>query len=151
MRNLGTSLLIAAVLGAGSLMAAGAASADPLGGKEPWSFTPQNRAALAIAIKSAEDGDSVNGGSGGGTTIVCGGTSGAGGDGSNGSGSSATANNTCVIVNNSDGAIVDVDQDSIGDQNSNANTNTSSSTSNNSSGPSGSIDEVAAILGGRRQ
>lgn len=147
MKILGTSLLAWAVAGMGALAGASSASADALGGKEPWNFTPQNRAALAIAIKNAEDGTSE--GSGGGTTIICGGTSGAGGDGSTGSGSQATANNTCVIVSNSDGAIVDVDQVSAGDQDADANANSTSSSS--SSTPSGSIDEVAAILGGIRQ
>jgi hypothetical protein len=59
------------------------------------------------------------------------------------------------VVTNSDGAIVSVGQDSIGDQTStaNANSTSSSSTTNNSnkSKSGGSIDEVAAILGGRAQ
>lgn len=147
MNTVKAALLATAVVGVGSFMGVSAASADPLGGKDPWNFTPQNRAAIAIAIRNAEEGTGEGGG--GGTTVVCGGTSGAGGDGSNGSGSSATGNSTCVIVNNSDGAIVDVDQASAGNQSSSSSTNTTSSTSNNSSGPHGSIDEVAAILSGR--
>lgn len=154
MKTLSIGLLVAAAIGTGSLTICGAAAADPLGGKEPWNFTPQNRAAIAIAIKNVEDGNGAGGVGGGGTTVLCGGTSGAQGDGSTGSGASATANSSCVIVNNSDGAIVSVGQDSYGDQSAEADTESSSSTSNNtlqsqSNGPTGSIDEVAAILGGR--
>lgn len=128
------------------------AIADALGGKEPWNFTPVNRAGLAVVIKNVEDGNGTGGaGSGGGTTVVCGGTSGGSGDGSSGAGSSATANNTCVIVNNSDGAIVDVDQDSDGNQSSSSTSQTSSTTNNNPNQPRGSIDDVAAILNGRSQ
>ncbi len=123
----------------------GTASADPLGGKEPWNFTPVNRAGLAVAIKQVEDPNSgVAGGGGSGTTIVCGGTSGGQGEGSTGSGSSATANNNCVIVNNSTGVIIDTDQDSVGNQNS-------SSNASSNSNPGGSIDDVSAILSGNKQ
>ena len=122
---------------------------DPLMGKSPWNFTPQNRAALAIAIKNIEDGHGAGGvGSGGGTTVLCGGTSGAQGDGASGAGASATANSNCVIISNSDGAIVTVDQKSKGDQDAGASSQSESHTTNNAA-PSGSIDEVAAILGGR--
>ena len=144
MRKLAIGLMTCAGLAAPALLS-GAAVADPLGGKEPWNFTPQNRGALAIAIKNVEDGKGAGGdGTGGGTTIVCGGTSGASGDGATGTAAKAQANSTCVIVNNSDGAIVDVDQTSVGNQSAEAETETS-----NSSGPSGSIDEVAAVLAGR--
>ncbi len=142
MRKFGTVAVPLVLLAA---LTAGPTRADPLGGKEPWNFTPVNRAGLAIAIKQAEDGDKAGGGSGGGTTIVCGGTSGGSGDGSVGSGSSATANNNCIIINNSDGAIVDVDQHSNGNQSSNSNANSTSSTTNHS------IDEVSDILNGGKQ
>ena len=143
-------LLMGALTGlaCGVTMAASAGIAladDPLMGKAPWSFTPVNRAGLAIAIRDAEQGGT--GGSGGGTTVVCGGTSGSSGDGSNGSGASSTANNTCVIVNNSSGAIVNVDQDSQGNQSSHSSSKTKSKTAAKSQ----SIDEVAAILEGRSQ
>jgi hypothetical protein len=139
------ALLLTAVCGAFAL-SAGASQADPLGGKEPWNFQPQNRAGIAATIKAIEDGGNGSGGSGGGTTIVCGGTSGGSGDGSTGSAASSTANSTCVIVNGSTGTVIDVDQDSDGNQTSGAETKTSSKT-----GSGGSIDEVAAILGGPRQ
>ncbi len=143
----------AALAGAVSvcLLGLSTASADPLGGKEPWNFTPTNRLSAAVVIKNVEDGNGTGGaGSGGGTTVVCGGTSGGQGENSNGAGSSATANNTCIIVNNSDGAIVDVDQDSDGNQSSTANANSASSSTTNGA-PTGSIDEVSAILSGRAQ
>jgi len=148
MTNLRQALLLTAVCGAFA-MSAGAAHADPLGGKEPWSFQPQNRAGIAATIKAVEDGGNGSGGSGGGTTIVCGGTSGASGDGGTGSGASSTANSTCIIVNGSTGSVIDVDQDSDGNQSSEAKANTT--TAKSKSGSSGSIDEVAAILGGPRQ
>lgn len=139
-------ILIGTVFGlvCGAAAFAGTAQADPLGGKEPWNFTPVNRAGLAVAMQQVENpGSGGNGGSG--TTIVCGGTSGAGGDGATGSASSATANNNCVIVNNSTGVIVETDQDSVGNQSSSSN---ASQTTNNSHG---SIDEVSAILHGNKQ
>lgn len=144
-------------IGFGALIPAGAAvflsfaaSADPLGGKEPWNFTPVNRASMAVVIKNVEDGKGASGDGGSGTTIVCGGNNGSGGTGGTGSAASATANNNCVIISNSDGAVVNVDQDSEGDQTASSGSN-SNSTSNthNSNGPSGSIDEVSAILAGR--
>jgi len=139
-------VLIGTVLGlvCGAAAFGGIALADPLGGKEPWNFTPVNRAGLAVAIKQVEDPNSGVAGGGAGTTIVCGGTSGGQGEGSTGSGSSATANNNCVIVNNSTGVIIDTDQDSVGNQNASA---TASSNSN----PGGSIDDVSAILSGNKQ
>lgn len=131
----------------GSLLLATTAQADdPLMGKGPWNFTPQNRAAIAIAIKNIEDP-----GSGGAGTIVCGGTSGAGGQGATGSASSATANSSCIIINNSDGAIVHNDQESDGNQDANSSTNTQSNTNGGSNKSGGSIDEVANILNGHKQ
>jgi hypothetical protein len=149
MTNLRQALLLTAVCGAFA-MSAGVAHADPLGGKEPWTFQQQNRAGIAATMKAVEDGGNGSGGGsgGGGTTIVCGGTSGASGDGGTGSGASSTANSTCIIVNGSTGSVIDVDQDSEGSQSSTAQAN---STTASSQSPGGSIDEVAAILGGSRQ
>lgn len=145
MRIIGLRLVLGVAAGA-AVVCIGSAGADPLGGKDAWDFTPQNRAAIAVAIKNIEDPGS-GGGSGAGT-IVCGGTSGAGGQGATGSASSATANSACIIINNSDGAIVNTDQDSRGDQDADSTTGT---TTNNTSKKSGSIDEVAAILAGQSQ
>src|SRR6185436_5892528 len=77
------------------------AGGDPLLGVSPWDFQPQNRAAIAIAIRNAEEGFEARGVGGGGgeiTTILCGGSSGAQGTQASGSSSSATANSSCVIV-----------------------------------------------------
>lgn len=146
MKGFGFGLVIGAVTTVA--MAAGTvAVADPLGGKEAWSFTEQNRAAIAIAIKNVEDGGSGSGGAG---TIVCGGTSGASGQGATGSAASATANSSCIIINNSSGAIVHNDQISDGNQSSDSEAKTSSKTSTGKKS-GGSIDEVAAILGGDKQ
>ncbi len=118
---------------------------DPFMCKAPWNFTPQNRASIAIAIKNIEDPGS--GGSGAGT-IICGGTSGAGGQGAVGSASGATANSSCIIINNSDGAIVTNPQYSDGDQEA---TSSTTSQTNNLGNSGGSIDEVSRILGGNKQ
>jgi hypothetical protein len=144
MRKLGFGPMLALAVGGLSVMGSSVSIADPLGGKEAWDFTPQNRAALAIAIKNIEDPGS--GGSGGGTTIVCGGNSGASGQGSTGSGSTATGNDGCVIINGSNGSIVNTNQASDGNQDADATANSKSS-----SAKSGSIDDVAAILGGNKQ
>lgn len=130
------------VLGGALMGSAPARADDPLMGKSPWNFDPVNRAAMAVAIKQVEDGS--DGGSGNGVTVVCGGTSGATGSGSTGAGSSAAGNNNCVVVSNSDGAIVDVDQHSNGNQTAGS---TANSTSNNSSSSS-AADDVASILNG---
>lgn len=79
---------------------------------EPWGFSQQNRAGLASLIRSVEEGGSADGVSsstaaGSIVNLVCGGNS---------DGSTAQANNTCIILNNSEGADVDVDQESEGDQ-----------------------------------
>lgn len=85
---------------------------------QPWSFTPQNRAGIASLIRSVEEGGNGAVGvsaAGGIVNLVCGGTS---------DGASATANNTCVILNNSEGAIINIDQDSEGDQTAKSEENT---------------------------
>lgn len=145
MRHIVTGLMFS--VGA-SLFAAGAAHADdPLMGKSPWNFDPVNRAGVAVAMKGIEDGGN---GSGTGTTIVCGGTSGGSGSGSTGAGSSATGNQSCIIVSNSDGNIIDVGQASNGNQGSTSTANSQSSTSNNKGlAPAVSgADDVMAILNG---
>jgi hypothetical protein len=145
-----TFRLTACVLVGAAALAGGSAKADdPLMGKAPWSFTPQNRAAIAIAIKNIEDPGS--GGSGAGT-IVCGGTGGASGQGATGSAASATANSSCIILNNSDGAIVNSDQDSDGDQDADSTTTTQTNNAAAKKKPGGgSIDDVAHILNGHKQ
>jgi len=110
-------------------------------------FVTPNRAAIAVAIKNIEDPGS--GGSSGAGTIVCGGTSGASGQGANGSAASSTANSSCIIINNSDGAIVQNDQISDGNQDSDS--SVESTTNNLGSKKGGSIDDVANILNGNKQ
>jgi hypothetical protein len=147
MTTLQQRLALGLVAGSALFAVTPAYADDPLMGKSPWNFTPQNRAAIAIAIKGIEDpGSSGNGGAG---TIVCGGTSGASGQGATGSGASSTANSSCIIINNSDGAIVSNPQTSDGNQDSDSEAN--STLNNANSKKSGSIDDVAAILGGNKQ
>jgi hypothetical protein len=145
------------LLGLPVLLVQPALAEDPLMGKSPWSFSYQNRAAIAVAIKNMEDPGTGSGGAG---TIVCGGTSGASGEGSNGSGASATANSSCIIINNSDGAVVNNDQISDGDQTATSESSTATSTGVPSKAkgkvkkkPSsaGSIDEVSSVLNGHKQ
>jgi hypothetical protein len=157
-------ILLAATAVAPFLLAGAAHADDPLMGRMPWNFSYQNRAAVAIAIKNIED--PASGGSGAGT-IVCGGTSGASGQGATGSGASAAANSSCIIINNSPGSLVQNDQISDGDQTADSEATSNVRTTNTTEGngrrhrghgrpgghtsPSGSIDEVAAVLGGHRQ
>src|SRR5262245_33635272 len=141
MKGLGFVSMLA-LAGGLSVACSGVSVADPLGGKDAWDFTPQNRAAIAIAIKGIEDPGSSGGG---GTTIVCGGNSGASGQGSTGSGSTATGNDGCVIVNGSTGTIVNTNQASDGNQDADSDVNTKTTNKNSS------IDEVGAILGGNKQ
>jgi hypothetical protein len=140
-----TSKLAAAIPGAALwlVLSSAAFADDPLMGKAPWSFSYQNRAAIALAIKNAEHPGSGTSGE----TIVCGGTSGAGGQGATGSAASSAANSSCIIINNSPGSQVHNDQTSNGDQTSTSTTTTKSSTGK----PSGSIDDVSAILYGQKQ
>lgn len=149
MTTLQQRLALGLVAGSVFIAASSAAYADdPLMGKSPWNFTPQNRAAIAVAIKNIEDPASAGGGGAG--TIVCGGTSGASGQGATGSGASSTANSSCIIINNSDGAIVTNPQYSDGNQNSDSSAETKSVTSGGKK-KSGSIDDVSAILYGNKQ
>jgi hypothetical protein len=150
-------ILFAVAAAAPFFLAGGARADDPLMGRVPWNFSYQNRAAVAIAIKNVEDPAGNGNGAG---TIVCGGTSGSSGQGSNGSGASAGANSSCIIISNSDGAMVRNDQISDGDQTaiSEASANTGSIGAGDrrgdrgaGSGRSGSIDDVAAVLNGHRQ
>lgn len=151
----------AAAVTAGLFAPLAAHADDPLMGRVPWNFSYQNRAAVAIAIKGIEDGG--NGGTGAGT-IVCGGTSGSSGQGGNGSGASAGANSSCIIINNSPGSMVHNDQISDGDQTAVSEATSTVKTTNNSGSKkhrprhpggsdahSGSIEDVAAVLGGHRQ
>ena len=151
-------IAMALLAAGGSVLVTPARAEDPLMGKSPWNFSYQNRAAIAVAIKNVEDPGSGSGGAG---TIICGGTSGASGAGSNGSGASATANSSCIIISNSDGAVVNNDQNSTGDQTATSESSAASSTGGSSkvrkkSKPktmsgSGSIDEVSSVLNGHKQ
>jgi hypothetical protein len=150
-------ILLAVAAAAPFVLASAARADDPLMGRVPWNFSYQNRAAVAIAIKNVEDPAGNGNGAG---TIVCGGTSGSSGQGGNGSGASAGANSSCIIINNSAGAMVRNDQISDGDQTATSEANANTGTLGASGRPrdrgaqgprSGSIDDVAAVLSGHRQ
>lgn len=109
---------------------------------DPWTFTPQNRAGIASLIRSAEEGNDTGttgsvSGAGSIVNLVCGGNS---------DGSTAQANNTCIILNNSEGADVDVDQDSEGDQTATSEENLDVDETIVSS--EGNVDDVLDTLNG---
>ncbi|TVQ81838.1 MAG: hypothetical protein EA357_11575 [Micavibrio sp.] len=81
--------------------------------KEGWKFTQQNRAAIASLMQQNSRRNNGTMVASGGTTLVCGG-------GSSDATSSAMGNSSCIILNNSTG-MLDIEQDSLGDQSSNAN------------------------------
>lgn len=88
-----------------------------------WSPQAQNRASIAALIRQVEqDGTSSGstvsslGTTGSVTQLICGSNSGEGSTNS----SNAQANSSCIILNNSGGATVGIDQDSMGDQSSTA-------------------------------
>jgi len=114
---------------AGISTAAGAQQFDA------FSFDPQNRAQIAVAMKQIEDADSggIAGAGVDSTTIVCGGGS-----------STATANNTCIILNSSTGQVA-TDQLSGGNQTS-TNAQNSQPVNVNGETTTGS-DDVLSILG----
>ncbi|PIR08465.1 hypothetical protein COV53_02840 [Candidatus Gottesmanbacteria bacterium CG11_big_fil_rev_8_21_14_0_20_37_11] len=84
---------------------------------EAWGFKQQNRASIAALMQQVENKDSNNGAVTGAYAgydqLVC------GGDGQ----SSATGNSTCIIMNNSDGAI-QIGQDAQGSQDATTSENT---------------------------
>ena len=138
------NLTLGLAVGCLSLISARSALADdPLMGRTPWNFAPQDRAGLAVVMHNIEEGGT---GGANGQTIVCGGTSGASGQGATGSGASSTANSSCIIVNGSPGTQINNPQDSEGDQSSSSSAKAKSITKS-----SGSIDEVSAILNGQKQ
>ncbi len=99
--------------------------------KEPWGFAPQNRASIAALMQQVEDksASASTQTASSGDVLICG-----GGGGS----STATGNASCIILNNSD-ALLNIGQDSHGDQGSQ---NTVKDT--NTSSPA---DDVLATLG----
>ena len=110
-----SSILRLSLLGGAMLCAPAifsfAHAGEVLMGKQPWGFSQTTSRASIAALQMQHDGAS---GGGGGSAFACGG----------GGTATSTANYTCIIINNSDGTIVDADQDSTGDQTSNTNTQT---------------------------
>lgn len=139
-----SKVTLGVAVGALSLIWAKSALADdPLMGRTPWNFAPEDRAGIAAIMKNVESGVSPNGPG----AIICGGTSGASGQGATGSGASSTANSSCIIVNGSPGTQISNPQDSHGDQTS---TSTAKSKTTNG-GSGGGADAVSAILNGNKQ
>jgi hypothetical protein len=134
--------LLGVAVGALSLISAQSAFADdPLMGRSPWNFQPEDRAGIAVIMKNVESGFSASGPG----AIICGGTSGASGQGATGSGASSTANSSCIIVNGSPGTQINNPQHSDGNQSSSS--SASSKTTNNNGGS----DAVSSILNGNKQ
>ena len=88
---------------------------------QSWQFKNQNRASIAALMKQVEQQDEANNAVTqvpvGVDTLIC------GGDGQ----SSATGNSTCIILNNSTGAI-EIGQDANGSQTANNETSQSTNT-----------------------
>ncbi len=126
-------------------MAAPMAQAQGLNNNS-WSPQATSRASIAALIYQVEkEGSSGNSatafaGSGSVTQLIC-------GDSTNGdspTSSNAQANSSCIILNNSDGANIDIGQDSVGDQDSNAE---STSTVNVEETINGADDVLATLNG----
>lgn len=96
----------------------GSASANAQMANEPWTFKQQNRASIAALMQQVENRNGTTAATaaaapGGLDTLIC------GGDGA----SAATGNSTCIILNNSNGAI-EIGQDAQGNQDANNSQNT---------------------------
>lgn len=134
--------LLGVAVGALSLVSVQSAFADdPLMGRSPWNFAPEDRAGIAVIMRNVESGLSPSGPG----AIICGGTSGASGQGATGSGASSTANSSCIIVNGSPGTEINNPQRSDGNQTSTS--TAKSKTTNNGGG----ADAVSSILNGNKQ
>lgn len=103
--------------------------------EQPWGFAARNGGNMAVVMKQVEAGllDGSSGSSaaavtGSTTYLVCGGEGSAG----------ARGNSSCIILNNSDGAL-SIGQEAVGDQNAES---TTTQTQNNGT------DEVSEILAG---
>lgn len=114
-----------------------------------WAPQDSNRAAIASLIRQVERDDKASSNFGAlgyagssVTQLICGSNSGEG----TGASASAQANSSCIILNNSDGAL-NIDQDSDGEQTADAN---STETNNIDEAINGSnnLDDVLATLAG---
>jgi hypothetical protein len=91
-----------------------------------WSGSHRDGLSTAIIMKQVDSGmyDNTNGssvvssGSSSSEVLLC------GGDGSEGSNAGSTANSSCIILGDNANAIIDLGQDSDGDQNSNSDVDT---------------------------
>lgn len=142
-----TGALLASALIAATFIAT-PAKAQGLNNKA-WSPETANRASIAALIRQAENGDGggsaiIGTGSSNVTQLICGSNSGEGA----GASSNAQANSSCIILNNSDGAL-NIDQDSDGDQNADtssvATTQIDETINNNGAG---GAEDVLAVLAG---
>ena len=113
-----------------------------------WSPQPANRASIAALIKQVEDGSSSNSaigfaGSAGVTQLICGANTGEGTESS----SNAQANSSCIILNNSHGAL-NINQESDGDQESDATSTNTTIVDETIIGANSGADEILATLNG---
>lgn len=113
-----------------------------------WSPQASNRAAIASLIRQVEQEDSnTNSGALGFagssvTQLICGSNSGEG----TGASANAQANSSCIILNNSDGAL-NINQDSEGEQTADA-YSTDTITIDETINEAGGADDVLATLAG---
>ena len=114
-----------------------------------WSPQPSNRAAIASLIRQVEQDDTSSSSGALGfvgsnvTQLICGSNS---GEGTGGSSANAQANSSCIILNNSDGAL-NINQDSDGEQSADANS-TAITTIDETINETNGTDEVLATLAG---
>lgn len=115
-----------------------------------WTPQASNRAAVAALIRQVEqdDGASSNSGALGYagssvTQLICGSNS---GEGTGGSSANAQANSSCIILNNSDGAL-NINQDSEGEQSADANSTETTNIDETINGAN-NVDDVLATLAG---
>lgn len=114
-----------------------------------WAPQTSNRAAIASLIRQVEqEGSNANSGALGYagssvTQLICGSNS---GEGTEGSSANAQANSSCIILNNSDGAL-NINQDSDGEQSADANS-TDTVNVDETINEANDADDVLATLAG---
>ena len=116
------ALLSAAGLAAGALLLGFAASlhAEEFNlGNRPWDFSTRNHAGIAALIEQKANG-TIGGGNGIGKGGGCGPSAGH---------ATAAGNVTCIIIGDGSTGIIEIDQDSAGNQDANAQTSTSGNNS----------------------
>lgn len=116
-----------------------------------WSPQASNRASIAALIRQVEEDDSTSSGAYAvGSTVtqlICGSSSGEGGQTS----ANAQANSSCIILNNSEGSVLSIDQLSDGDQDANAQSTEMVTVDETINYDAGDADDVLDVLAGNTE